>query len=215
MIRHPGVLPSVSLYAGAQPSGSPVQTISPGVSGGQWQATPAALGPGTYTAQAQQIDAAGNIGLSAPHTFTVQAPSPAVGAPPPTSPPAPTPGQLGAALSADVTAAAQALQRVSITTLLKRAGLTVTGLDALAPGTFRVELTVGGATGAAAAKRVVVATGTRKVAGAGRYSLKATLTKQGKRLLRRARRATAVLAVRFSPASGTAVTRSAKVKLKR
>jgi hypothetical protein len=53
------------------------------------------------------------------------------------------------------------------------------------------------------------------VTAAGHYSLKTTLTKQGKRLMRRARRVTAVLTVRFSPASGTAVTRSAKVKLKR
>jgi hypothetical protein len=211
-------LVSVALYAGAQPSGPPVQTISPGVSGGQWQATPAALAPGTYTAQAQQIDAAGNVGLSAPHTFTVQAPTPVDAAPTtPLAAPVATPGttQLAAALNADVTAAAQALGRVSITTLLKRAGVTVTGLDALTPGTFRVELTVSGGTGASAAKRVVVATGTRRVTSAGHYSLKTTLTTRGKRLLRGARRVTAVLAVRFSPTSGAAVTRSAKVKLKR
>jgi hypothetical protein len=209
---------SVALYAGTQASGTPVQTLSPGVSGGQWQATPGALGPGTYTAQAQQIDAAGNIGLSAPHTFTVQAPTPADAAPTPiTTPPPAAPGtaQLTAALNADVAAAAQALGRVSITTLLKRAGVTVTGLDALTPGTFRVELTVSGGTGASAAKRVVVATGTRRVTSAGHYSLKTTLTTRGKRLLRGARRVTAVLAVRFSPTSGAAVTRSAKVKLKR
>jgi hypothetical protein len=196
-----------------------VQTLSPGVSGGQWQATPGAVGPGTYTAQAQQIDAAGNIGLSAPHTFTVQAPTPADAAPTPISTPAPpaAPGtaQLAAALNADVTAAAQALGRVSITTLLKRAGVTVTGLDALTPGTFRVELTVSGGTGASAAKRVVVATGTRRVTSAGHYSLKTTLTTRGKRLLRGTRRVTAVLAIRFSPTSGATVTRSAKVKLKR
>jgi hypothetical protein len=216
---------TVTLYAGAQASGTPVQTLSPGVSGGQWQATPASLGLGTYTAQAQQIDAAGNVGLSAPHTFTVQAAGPGDAAP--TTPPPAAPGlaaapltapgtaQLAAALSTDVTAAAQALGRVSITTLLKRAGLTVTGLDALTSGTFRIELSANGGTGASASNRVIVATGTRRVTGAGRYSLKATLTTRGKRLMRRARRVTAVLTVRFSPASGTAVTRSSKVKLKR
>jgi hypothetical protein len=63
-----GDLPTVTvrLYSGsAAPSGVPVQTLTTAAAGGKWS-IPAtnSLGEGTYTAQASQSDAAGNVGKS-------------------------------------------------------------------------------------------------------------------------------------------------------
>ena len=40
-----------------------------------WSAAAGGLEPGTYTARAEQRDDVGNIGLSAPSTFTVAKPA--------------------------------------------------------------------------------------------------------------------------------------------
>jgi archaeosine-15-forming tRNA-guanine transglycosylase len=68
---------TVKLYAGTQASGTPVQTRTTTSSGSSWSvdASPA-LADGTYTARAEQSDAAGNTGLSSPRTFTVETPAP-------------------------------------------------------------------------------------------------------------------------------------------
>ncbi len=73
---------TVRVYAGASVGGSPVETASGAVSGGSWSARLGALTPGTYTATAEQDDDVGNVGRSAPSTFTVAAPS---AGPPPTA----------------------------------------------------------------------------------------------------------------------------------
>ena len=66
---------SVRIYAGGTASGSPLQTISAAVTAGTWAATAASdLGTGTYTARAEQSDAAGNTGFSAASTFTITDP---------------------------------------------------------------------------------------------------------------------------------------------
>jgi acid phosphatase type 7 len=57
-------------------SGSAVQTLAATPSGGHWSVHAAALGDGSYTAQATQSDAAGNSGHSATHGFTVDASAP-------------------------------------------------------------------------------------------------------------------------------------------
>ncbi len=63
---------TVKLYAGGSATGTPVQTLSAAAAGGSWSVTASpALAPGTYTAQAEQSDAAGNVGTSGAHTFTV------------------------------------------------------------------------------------------------------------------------------------------------
>jgi hypothetical protein len=72
---------TVRIYSGLLASGPALQTLGAvRDSTGSWaaDATPA-LPPGTYAAQAEQSDAAGNTGLSAPVSFEV-------GDPPPTSP---------------------------------------------------------------------------------------------------------------------------------
>jgi CSLREA domain-containing protein len=63
---------TVKIYAGTTATGSPLQTITTTKTGGTWTVdgtTP--LAPGTYTAQAQQSDQAGNTGFSTANTFTV------------------------------------------------------------------------------------------------------------------------------------------------
>ena len=70
----PGDSPTVTVkvYPGSTPSGNPVQTLTTTRSGNQWSVTATtALGNGTYTARAEQQDAAGNTGLSAPRIFRV------------------------------------------------------------------------------------------------------------------------------------------------
>jgi hypothetical protein len=75
---------TVQLFAGpsigAQP---PLEGITVPAVEGHWSATLGGLSPGTYTANAQQSDAAGNLGTSAPVTFTVTTPVPAALATPP------------------------------------------------------------------------------------------------------------------------------------
>ena len=63
---------TVKIYAGTTATGLPVQTLTIDKTGGTWTVdgtTP--LAPGTYTAQAQQSDQAGNTGFSTANTFTV------------------------------------------------------------------------------------------------------------------------------------------------
>lgn len=69
----PGDVPEVTvqLFAGAGTAGALVQSVNVPAVGGVWSATVAGLGPGTYTVRAEQSDDVGNVGLSAPATFTV------------------------------------------------------------------------------------------------------------------------------------------------
>jgi hypothetical protein len=79
----PGDQPEVTvqLYPGSSiASQPPLEAITVQASGGTWSAPFVGLNPGTYTARAEQVDKAGNTGVSAPVTFTLAA------APPPPSP---------------------------------------------------------------------------------------------------------------------------------
>ena len=70
---------TVKIYSGSTVSGSPVQTRVATRSGTSWTINGSpALAAGTYTAQAQQTDAANNTGFSAPHTFTVDPTPPTI-----------------------------------------------------------------------------------------------------------------------------------------
>jgi hypothetical protein len=68
----------VKVYNGSLAGGTPVEALSTiHDSTGSWAADAApALAVGTYTAQAEQTDVAGNTGLSAPVTFNVLPPPP-------------------------------------------------------------------------------------------------------------------------------------------
>jgi len=71
---------TIKVYSGSTPTGTPVQTLTaPHFASGSWSTSASpALPLGTYTAQATQVDTAGNVGLSAPQTFTIR-PRPPVG----------------------------------------------------------------------------------------------------------------------------------------
>ena len=73
---------TVKLWPGTLAAGLPAQTLTVSHdAGGAWSTAPAALRDGTWTARAEQADAAGNIGVSPSATFTVGSPSPAPTAP--------------------------------------------------------------------------------------------------------------------------------------
>ena len=68
-----GDLPTVTVkvYSGPTPTGTPVQTLSTNQSGGVYSVdAQSPLSEGTYTARAEQLDSAGNLGTSGANTFT-------------------------------------------------------------------------------------------------------------------------------------------------
>ena len=64
----------MKIWSGSVASGSPVHTLTAMRFGGSWSVTAPALGDGTYTARAEQLDMAANVGVSAASTFTVEPP---------------------------------------------------------------------------------------------------------------------------------------------
>lgn len=65
---------TVHVYGGTSASGTPVENLQAAVTGssGSYAVTPSPdLGSGTYTAQTEQDDLAGDVGLSSPVTFTL------------------------------------------------------------------------------------------------------------------------------------------------
>ncbi len=76
---------TVRVHSGSSVAGALVQSLTATrSSGGSYSADASPLGSGTYTARAQQSDAAGNVGYSPARTFTI------TGGAPPVSPPLPT-----------------------------------------------------------------------------------------------------------------------------
>src|SRR5439155_618609 len=61
---------TVTIYKGSAVGGEVAASGSASLSGAAWTYTSPHLADGTYTAQAIQTDAAGNVGKSAPRTFT-------------------------------------------------------------------------------------------------------------------------------------------------
>ncbi len=63
---------TVKVYSGSTVGGTPVQTPTTTAAGGSYSvAASTPLAVGTYTAQAEQADAAGNTGFSSANTFTI------------------------------------------------------------------------------------------------------------------------------------------------
>jgi hypothetical protein len=77
---------TVTVHAGGSVAGAVVKSGSASVTAGSWTYTPAALGPGLYTVQAAQADAAENIGVSEPATFTIDTTNPTPALAQPSSP---------------------------------------------------------------------------------------------------------------------------------
>ncbi len=63
---------TVKIYSGTSATGTQIQTLSAPVFNGNWSIVSTALAVGTYTARAEQADAAGNTGLSSANTFTIR-----------------------------------------------------------------------------------------------------------------------------------------------
>ena len=76
----------VTVYAGSSTAGTEVQTKTVVPSGSSWSYPASKLADGTYTAQAVQEDAAGNVGKSAAVTFTIETDAPTVSIEPVVSP---------------------------------------------------------------------------------------------------------------------------------
>ncbi len=72
----------LDVFSGSDLGSAPIESVEAAAPGGAWSATLAGLTPGAYTLQAQQADAAGNVGASARVPITVLAPPPA---PPPSA----------------------------------------------------------------------------------------------------------------------------------
>lgn len=69
---------TVRIFSGTGTAGTLLQTLTPTRTGASWSTTAAALAQGTYTVQAMQDDAVGNLGTSAANTFTVDTVAPTV-----------------------------------------------------------------------------------------------------------------------------------------
>jgi len=76
-----GDLPSVTMRI-RDGGGALVQSLTASPSGSVWSAKAAPLADGTYTVQAEQPDAAGNVGSSAATTFAIDTPDPPTPDPP-------------------------------------------------------------------------------------------------------------------------------------
>jgi major membrane immunogen (membrane-anchored lipoprotein) len=95
---------SLTIYRGSSAGGSTAASGSVTQSGGKWSYTPSSLEDGTYTAQATQIDDAGNEGESEAVTFIVDAvaPKPTINSvSSPTNDPTPTLGGNAGTASGD------------------------------------------------------------------------------------------------------------------
>jgi len=129
----------------------------------------------------------------------------------------PTAAQFAAALAADLRAGVRALGKLRIKKLVKRRRFNAVAVNALTAGRFSVALKAKPKAGKsrAAARSVTVATGSRAASAAGRYSMQVKLTKKGARMLRRVRRLSVSVSMRFAPETGAALARSAKLTLRR
>ena len=145
------------------------------------------LSDGSHTLSVAAIDAVGNVDPTpATHTWTVM----------------PATGRIGSGLKADLAGIAKGLRRFGIAKLVKRGAFAAQRLDALLAGKFSIALTGTPQGEAGVARKAVLAKGSRSVARAGRFAVKLKLTRHGRRLLRRDRKAQVKLAVKFRDSLG-------------
>jgi hypothetical protein len=123
-----------------------------------------------------------------------------------------SPHDIGAALAADLRALARRIRKLGIRGLLKKRGVLVRGFDALVPG--RVIVRVSGKR-VRRSHRITVARRSKSFGQAGKYRFKVKLTRRGKRLLRRSRKAKLSLAMRFTTLSRQTTARKRSVIVRR
>jgi subtilisin-like proprotein convertase family protein len=160
---------TLKLFQGLLAAGLPTQTLvlPRDATTGAWAGRPAALAPGTWTVRAEQTDAAGNLGVSAPSSFKV-VPAPGfVVAPAEESLSEALAGRLRVLAACTTACRASAKLTVSRRTA-RRLGLGTRSGGSLGDGSVRRT------TAGSAAVRVPVDSRARKVL-RGRASTKATL----------------------------------------
>jgi hypothetical protein len=120
---------TIRVHSGTDTSGTAVETLeATRGAGGAYSVEPAALALGTYTAHAEQVDAAGNVGRSAPSTFEI------VDGPPPPPPPAADPVFVGAGDIADCGMTARDEETAQLLDALPQATVFTTGDNAYPAG---------------------------------------------------------------------------------
>lgn len=118
-------------------------------------------------------------------------------------------------LRASLATIARALRRTGIGGML-RSGVARVEVIALAAGVIRGSATTRAPGGrAAAARRVTVMAGSRRFTRAGQSTLTLNLTRQGRRILKRAPRATLKVSLAFTDAAGARLGTSKTVRLRR
>jgi hypothetical protein len=117
-------------------------------------------------------------------------------------PAGPIADEVLAALKRDLRTAARTLRKLGIAALLRRRGARIKNVNALVPGTVRMDAVIRVPGKAGAAKRVVLLRGSRSAARAGKGTLRLKLTKSGRRLLKGTRRAGLTLRASFTDVSG-------------
>jgi major membrane immunogen (membrane-anchored lipoprotein) len=152
---------TVELYAGASAVGTSLEAVSVQSSAGSWSAAFGGLSPGTYTARAEQRDDVGNVGRSAPATFTVTTPvtPPPVTVPTPTPAPAPAPAPTPAPSPTPAHALMQPFPVVRIAGSESSSGVKISLLSVQAPLGATVTVTCHGHGCPAKAKDVVPTSG--------------------------------------------------------
>jgi Bacterial Ig-like domain len=153
---------------------------------GAWAAEPAALAEGTWTVQAEQADAAGNVGTSAPSTFRVSIP--------PTFVVAPAEERLGDVLAGRYTVLAACASACKAT-----AKLTVSGAAARRLGfTTKRSMSLG--------------SGVKRLASAGTAAVRVRLTSRARAALSRRALARATLRVTVSGGEKVALKRTVALR---
>ena len=154
---------TLKIYVGGTPTGTPVQTLTAVPTGSNWSVdASSALSDGTYTAQAEQADSAGNVGRSSPSTFRIDATAPTVVLTAPAHgaslrPALPTFAGTGGIAQGDGTTVTVRLYagptptgspiQTMIPTVQASGSFSVAALGALIPGTYTAQVEQGDAAG--------------------------------------------------------------------
>ena len=205
---------SVKIYTGNSVFGDPVQTLNTtrDPSSGAFAVNAASLADGTYTAQAEQADDAGNSGQSSARTFTIDTSPPAPG--PPNEPGPSEPHPTAPVEPAPIDTFSIVKTRASSST-----GRAILVLEVPGPGSVRVDVTARARKrpGARATRRMKVARLSRRVRAAGRLTLTIKPSRAARAILRRERTLRVKVKVTYSPLEGskTSRTRALRLKLKK
>jgi subtilisin-like proprotein convertase family protein len=189
----PGDLPGITVQIRGA-GGGLVQELSATASSGAWSVTARSLADGPYTVVARQSDASGNVGTSAPSSFTVDTPDPS-----PPEPPsfalAPAEERIAEALAGRLKAVAGCASECRL-----EARLTASPRGARALGLGR--------------RSTVLGRGSQRLPGEGTATATVRLTKRAKAALRRKKTASVALRVKLTQ-GGRTLTLSRTISLRR